>query len=99
MAVHDLLRQVIAGHSERRTGFGSEGESSDLVAEKAKVMPPSSHPCRATQPVGGMLTTRPRSALLSADVRFVTHSSLPRLCVRLFDGPVSLIEGVEMDRR
>ena len=29
--------QVITGHSERRVGFGCEGESSDLVAEKTKV--------------------------------------------------------------
>ncbi|CAM9956737.1 unnamed protein product [Scytosiphon promiscuus] len=30
------LEWVIAGHSERRIGFGAAGESSDLVAEKAK---------------------------------------------------------------
>ena len=31
------LFQVITGHSERRVGFGSEGESSALVADKTKV--------------------------------------------------------------
>lgn len=31
------LEWVITGHSERRVGFGSEGESSALVAEKTKV--------------------------------------------------------------
>ncbi|CAN0089592.1 unnamed protein product [Pylaiella littoralis] len=30
------LEWVIAGHSERRCGFGCEGESSELVAEKTK---------------------------------------------------------------
>lgn len=34
-----LRGQVIAGHSERRIGFGGAGETSDLVAEKAKVLP------------------------------------------------------------
>lgn len=28
---------MIAGHSERRIGFGAAGESSELVAEKTKV--------------------------------------------------------------
>ncbi|CAM9789440.1 unnamed protein product, partial [Hapterophycus canaliculatus] len=31
------LEWVIAGHSERRVGFGAAGESSELVAEKTKV--------------------------------------------------------------
>jgi triosephosphate isomerase len=31
------IQWTITGHSERRDGFGAEGESSDLVAEKTKV--------------------------------------------------------------